>query len=97
MSCKQGIGTLIDDVLKKTYAKPKVTTVQFSRQHVSTDSAGTFVTLDHALFNEVWLVLTPYKKNHPQRLSNYADVHVFSLDVQILRDCDLHPLSMFAT
>lgn len=50
---------LIDDVLKKTYAKPKVTTVQFSRQHVSTDSAGTFVTLDHALFNKVWLVLTP--------------------------------------
>lgn len=37
------------------------------------------------------------QKNHPQKLSNYADVHVFSLDVQILRDCDLHPLNMFAT
>lgn len=59
---------LIGKLLKQTYAKPKITTAQFSRQHVSTDSAGTFLTLDHALFNKVWLSEI-IKKNHRRKLS----------------------------
>lgn len=67
INIKPRIKILMDKVLKKTYAKPKITTAQFSRQHVSIDSAGTFVTLNHALFNKVWLVLGTLKTTHGRR------------------------------
>lgn len=57
---------LVDNFLKKKYAKPKVSAVQFSRQHVSSDSAGTFRSLDHTLFNSVACFDT-FETNHPQK------------------------------
>lgn len=91
---------LIDKVLTKTYAKPKITTAQFSRRHVSTDSAGTVCYIGSCIIQHSLACCEIIKKIIRQFKRLRKEIAIERTCFLWMHeshqcDCDLNPCNMF--